>query len=135
MDSGFFGGINFDTDYMPNLSAFKLEKDDGKEHKFVIVEFATVMESQDPNIVIIPEEDKDSEFFKQLIDQGVCTIVGSGVTTKSIANLNYGLQHNTRVMYKHTIQEAFKSFTMDDGYVRSVCNSFIPNEAKGEEAK
>ena len=134
MESGFFGSIDFDTDYMPKLSAFELEKDDGKEHKFVILEFATVMESNDPNIVIIPDESKDSDFIKNLIDQGVCTIVGSGTTTKSLGNLNYGLQHNTRVMYKHTIQEMFKSFTIDDGYVRNVCNSFIPQSVKGDES-
>ena len=126
--------INFDTDFMPSLSKVDIIQDDGKDNAFAILEFVATAESKDPNITIIPNEKLESDYFKDLIEKGICKIVGGGVTTKSIPALMYGIQHTSRVMYKHTIQEAFRKFTTDDEFIRDAFNNIIANdEESGEE--
>ena len=123
--------ITFDTDFMPSLSDLELENEDGTDKGFAILEFVTVEESKDPNITIIPSEKVESEYFQDLISKGICKIIGGGVSTKSIPALMYGIQHTTRVMYKHTIQEAFRKFSSDDEFIRAACNSIIAEDKEG----
>ena len=115
--------IEFDTDYMPHLSDVELNKSNGEDTKFAIIEFVTVKESNDPNIHIVTSDYIESKEVKELIDKGICRVIGGGICTKSIAELMYGLQHTTRIMYKHTIQEAFKKFQTDDGFIRTTFNN------------
>ena len=121
--------ITFDTDYMPRLSNIPIKEGNGKDSEFVILEFNTT-ESGDPNTTIIPKEQLETEQFKNLIEAGMCRIIGGGVCTKSISELMYGLQHTTRIMYKHTIQEAFKKFTTDDIFIRESFNGISDEVAE-----
>ena len=122
--------IEFDTDLMPSLSDAVLEPDNGEDKGFAILEFLTAAESGDPNIIIIDNNDLESDNIKDLLDQGICRIVGGGVTTKSIPALMYGLQHTTRIMYKHTIQEMSRKFTTDDEFIKSTFNNITSEEKK-----
>lgn len=115
--------IEFDTDLMPSLSDAQIEPDTGKDTGFAILEFLVAAESEDPNIMIVPNEDLESENIKDLIEKGICRIVGGGITTKSIPSLMYGLQHTTRLMYKHTIQEMTRKFTTDDEFIKASFNN------------
>ena len=115
--------IEFDTDLMPSLSDAQIEPDNGEDKGFAILEFLAAAESEDPNIMIIPNENLESDNIKNLLDQGICRIVGGGITTKSIPSLMYGLQHTTRLMYKHTIQEMTRKFTTDDEFIKATFNN------------
>lgn len=121
--------ITFDTDFIPRLSNIPMKEDEGKDNGFAILEFNTT-ESGDPNITIIPKDQLESEQFKNLIEAGMCRVVGGGITTKSIPALMYGLQHTTRIMYKHTIQEAYKKFTTDDIFIRESFNGITDEVAE-----
>ena len=124
--------IEFDTDLMPYLSDAQVESDTGKDTGFAILEFLVAAESEDPNIMIVPNEDLKSENIKSLLEEGICRIVGGGITTKSIPALMYGLQHTTRLMYKHTIQEMTRKFTTDDEFIRSTFNNITAKPVEDE---
>jgi hypothetical protein len=120
--------IEFDTDLMPSLSDAVLEPDNGEDKGFAILEFLAAAESGDPNIIIIDNNDLESDNIKDLLDKGICRIIGGGVTTKSIPALMYGLQHTTRIMYKHTIQEMSRKFTTDDEFIKATFNNITSEE-------
>ena len=112
--------ITFDTDYMPSLSAVPLEEDPKEDIAFTILEIKETM-SKDPNIVIVPTAylEDESSILADMLKTDFVKVVGKGTTSKSIGQLMYGLQHTTRTLYKHTIQEAFKKFTADDQFIRT----------------
>jgi len=122
--------MKFDTKYIPSLATqtpLREKYIDEKLISFLIVELEANKESKDPNISII----EDNERNREMIELTNATIVGGGVTSRSLPQLMYGLQHPTRLFYKDTmagINEFLdkylnNKFTSDDAQLRETLNT------------
>jgi hypothetical protein len=107
-----------DTELSPKLSTDKLNTTEDKITFLLIDTTIDNGEFTDPSISII----EDTEENRQYIKDNNINVIGAGTTKKSIAELTYGINHPTRLLYRSAVTNLMGEFTEDDKVLRSALN-------------
>ena len=114
------GAIVMDTDFAPeNAREVKLNQSEGPT-KFIVLKSIGTME--DHSGVLL----KDTEEVRQFAEENNLTILASGVSEVSLAELSYSLQAPARQLYRATMADITElldnRFIQDDYAMRTICN-------------
>lgn len=109
--------LTMDTDYAPDLAVTEGFGEIKDVVEFIIVKY---LSNDDFSITLIEKTEENIKDIHAMIDDGMAiTILGNGVANKtSVAELMYGLNHSTRVLFRSTINDAVEKFTKGDEILR-----------------
>lgn len=117
------GVLTMDTDYAPeNATELPLNKSEGPT-KFIILKSTGQLE--DCSGIIL----KDTEEVRQFVEENNLTIMASGVSEVSLAELSYAVQAPARQLYRATMADINEllgnRFIQDDYAMRTICNKSL----------